>query len=144
MNFAECLAEFEKMVSKGIESGVLGKSEIVNVRENNLSRSRLALRIGNRVLSDLPFMIDFYGVQKKSDGFWRVVDRVRENGAHGYQVKSVMVPVVHMASIQAEMILAMAPSLVADFKRFKAEILTLRGFKHDLVDKDDNGLQQKS
>jgi ABC-type Fe3+-hydroxamate transport system substrate-binding protein len=132
MDFNHYRDEFEKrVIARGVDERCLGKDEAVSLREGRLAVSPFAQKIGKIIPHDARFAVDYYGYKKKSKGFFRYTSDVQSDVKKlGHQVKGVIIPVVHFASIRVEKIAKLAPDLVADFPGFKKEILDARGFKH--------------
>lgn len=129
-SFARYIANLEeRVILEGAKQGCLGKVEKVPVRNGKLSRSDFGKLVGVRLQKEEVYVVDYYGLMKKSDGFWNLVSRTREQYS-GKQVKSVDALVVHFASIRIEKVAALAPDLVAGFPSFKKAVLDARGFDH--------------
>jgi len=129
MDFYEYLEFFEsQLVANGVKCGEIGKEELVSVRSGRLAAQNFGIRLGQRINTETPFAIDYYGYLKKSDGFYSLVQSLAK--AHsGSQIKSVVVPVVHFAALKIEHIMSLSADLVTDFYLFKQRVLQLRGFK---------------
>jgi len=128
-NFKEYLSLFESHVlaSKAL-FGV--KEELVPVRPGRLSRAPVGALLGSTFVLPEPLVVDYYGHLKKSSGFLVKVERAKKKYV-GKQVRMVLAPVVHFATVKIEVVAKLAPELVADFPAFKKRILNTRGFKHD-------------
>jgi len=80
--------------------------------------------------SDLAFVVDYYGLMKKSAGFSVQLEEA-QRFFRGKQIKSLQALVVHFAAIRLEVIAELAPTLVIDFPVFKQTVLTVRGFSKE-------------
>jgi len=130
MTFAEYMGRFEvQVIAKGIDVGCLGKKEIISVRDGKLAASPFARKMGRLVPHSAPFAVDYYGYVKKSNGLLAYIGETQREFS-GAQIKGIPAAVVHFAAIRVEKIAKLAPELVADFPRFKKEILDARGFQH--------------
>ena len=128
-NFKVYMHLFEKHVL--LSKALLGvKNELVPVRTGRLSRTAVGGVLGSTFTWDDPLVIDYYGHLKKSSGFLLKVNEAKRKYA-GKQVRMVLAPVVHFATIRMEVVARLAPQLLADFPEFKKRILTARGFKYD-------------
>ena len=67
IHFTRYLARFEEMVSKGVESRVLGRDMPVSLREGKLHCSKFAKFMGGSLEDKTPFAIDYDGYFKKSN-----------------------------------------------------------------------------
>jgi hypothetical protein len=114
------------VVSRGVDLGILGALSKVSVRSGALSGQRFGRVMGKECNSDKLFAIDYYGLIKKSRGFFALASGV----SPGQQVKSIEVPLVYFAAIRIEQIAQIWPDLVSGFPRFKKLVLDSRGFNH--------------
>lgn len=129
-NFYSYMEEFERrVIIKGIEIGSLGKKEQVSVRNGSLSKSRFGRVVGRRMPYREVCVLDYYGLMKKTDGFFDLLAEVKKD-FYGKQVKSLTVDVVHFATVHFEKVVKLAPDLAVGFLEFKKTLLTLRGFSH--------------
>lgn len=133
-DFYRYMDELEKLVvGEGVRKGVLGKTERVAIRNGRLAGRRFGKMMRAKVL-ELPIVvaIDYYGLIKKSQGFWEMITAMREQ-IRGQQFKSVEATVVHFAALRIETVAELAPQLVADFPMFKKQVLRMRGFIKEVV-----------
>lgn len=129
--FNEYRQDFEtRVVVAGIIRGLLGHTKRVRVKPGKLEKKTFGLRLGTQLDTTILCVIDYYGLMKKSEGFDYKVRQVYE-AVPDRQVRSIDAPVVHFAGIRLEEVAKLAPDLVADFARFKKQILDLRGFNHN-------------
>lgn len=129
--FNEYRQEFEtRVVVAGIIRGLLGHTKRVRVKPGKLEKKPFGTTLGIRLETTILCVIDYYGLMKKSEGFDYKVRQVYE-AVPDRQVRSIDAPVVHFAGIRLEEVAKLAPDLVADFARFKKQILDLRGFNHN-------------
>jgi hypothetical protein len=122
-----------KVISEGARKGMLGKAEKVSIRNGRLASRRFGRIMRVKALSlPLAMAIDYYGLMKKSDGFWAMVSALRDQ-FKGQQLKSVEALVVHFAALRIETVAELAPHLVADFPTFKKQVLMARGFTKEVI-----------
>jgi hypothetical protein len=130
LNFVKYQRLFEsEVISKGVTSGVIGKSALVNVRKGKLAYTKYAEYLGAIVDSETQFVIDYYGYLKWSKGFLKLI---RDNEEATKQIKSIQSTVVYFASIKIEVIAELTSNqyLRGGFSEFKKEILYWRGFEN--------------
>jgi len=129
MKFSEYLAKFEKqVVEKGVAEGLFSKIEYAPVRPGRLHKTQFGNKIGSSFVAAVPVVIDYYGLWKKSTGFLKLASEM--SAENKGQIKSLPVVVVHFASIRIETVAKLSPDLIAEFPKFKNDILTARGFHH--------------
>jgi len=122
--FKEYLTEFEqKVIVQGVVNTILGRPEMVAVRNGKLSKTPYGRLVGGEIPTDVLMSIDYYGLTKRSTGFGAIVRDI--DG----QVRILESQVVHFASIRIENVAELAPELVAEFPAFKQKLLRERGFK---------------
>ncbi len=122
--FKDYLTEFEeKVIVQGVEKNILGRPEMVAVRNGKLSKTPYGRLVGGVISTDVLMAIDYYGLTKKSLGFSAIVRDI--DG----QVRILESQVVHFASIRIENVAELATELVAEFPAFKHKLLKERGFK---------------
>lgn len=127
-DFSEYQKWFEASVSKAVGDGLVGKLEAVPVLAGKLSRTKFGRSIGSRFITQQVMAIDYYGLLKKSDGFFLFVEDLRSK-LKGRQLKIVTVMVVHFASLKLEVMAKIEPQLLSGFSDYKNAILVSRGFK---------------
>ena len=138
MNFLKYLNKFEsEVICVGVKQSIIGKELQVNVRDGKLACTKFAKMLGVRVRSEEPFVIDYYGYLKRSNGF---IDLLREEkeAIRNRQIKSMKTKVVFFASLKIEEISEITNSqyLKGGFSEFKNEVLYWRGFgKKKVVEK---------
>ena len=129
--FDTYIKEFERrVVLAGIRAGILGGTYEVSVRRNRLERKSFGVQMGTAVETDIICVVNYYGFEKKSRGFQERVQEIRK-ALTDRQLKALDVPVVHFAGVRLEEVAKLAPDLVADFARFKKQVLDLRGYNHN-------------
>ena len=131
LNFLKYLNKFEsEVICKGVVRKSIGKKMIVNVREGRFACTRYARQIGERVDSDVPFVLDYYGYQKRSQGFIDLI-RDKKKSITNRQIKSIQTRVVFFASLKIEEIAELTSNqyLRSGFSEFKKMILHWRGFE---------------
>jgi hypothetical protein len=130
VNFLDYLNKFERVIAVGVTQNIIGKDVLVNVREGKFACSKYARCLGDRVNSEVPFVIDYYGYLKRSKGFITLI-RGKEEAIRNRQIKSVQVRVVYFASLKIEEIAEVTTSqyLRSGFSEFKKTILHWRGFE---------------
>lgn len=128
--FYEYMIQFEsRVILEGVKKNCLGKVEKIPLRSGKLTKQRFGKFMGTVLSTPQVCVIDYYGLLKKSSGFWDLASETRKNFS-GKQVKSIEVPVVHFASVRIEKVATLAPDLVTWFPIFKKRILDARGFHH--------------
>jgi hypothetical protein len=131
INFSKYLYKFEtELVAKGVSEGIIGKESLVNVREGKFACTKFARHLGTRVESDVPFVIDYYGYLKRSNGFDNLI-KSKEIAIRNRQIKSIYTTVVYFASLKIEEIAEITSSqyLKSWFPEFKKDILYRRNFE---------------
>lgn len=119
------LVDFEnKVIIEGLQSGIFGRKIMIPVKRGRLYKSEFGDFVGVSFDCESAFVIDYYGLLKKSTGFVLML-----KGYEDIEVKRVRVPVAHFASIKIEHIADLAPDLVVEFPTFKKHLVKLRGFK---------------
>ena len=124
------LNKFEKVIEAGVTQNIIGKDTLVNVREGKFACTKYARTLGERVNSEVPFVIDYYGYLKRSKGFINLI-RDKEEAIRNRQIKCVHARVVYFASLKIEEIAEVTTSqyLRSGFSEFKKRILYWRGFE---------------
>jgi len=130
-NFKRYLALFEEcIICQGVKRELLGKILSVNIREGKFSCSRFARIVGRVSPFSIPFVIDYYGHLKRSQGF---VDVAREvvNSMRDQQIKSIDTTVVFFASLKIEEIADITGDqyLKGGFSELKKTLLQWRNFE---------------
>lgn len=130
INFLNYLNKFEKVIAAGVTQNIIGKTTLVNVREGKFACTKYARTLGERVNSEVPFVIDYYGYLKRSKGFIILI-RDKEEAIRNRQIKCVHAKVVYFASLKIEEIAEVTASqyLRSGFSEFKKLILYWRGFE---------------
>ena len=127
MDWKHYIKMFERdVIEKGVVSGVLGRPHLVPVRMGKLAGTRFGSFVGLRVESNAVFAVDYYGHIKKTDGFYKAVERMaREKGV---SVKLYQAPIVHFASIKIDkmMEITSSPEIIIGFVEFKKMLLKMR------------------
>lgn len=130
INFSKYLNKFESdVICVGVKQGIIGKELQVNVREGKLACTKFAKVLGSRVNSNEPFVIDYYGYLKRSNGFINLLVEEKE-AIRNRQIKSIKARVVFFASLKIEEIAEITSSqyLKGGFPEFKNTVLHWRGF----------------
>lgn len=129
-DFNQYLKRFEHdIVGAGITEKLFGRIDRVSVRRGKLAVTPFARKMGGIIETTEVFAIDYYGYIKKSGGLICLIEQTRQEVVG--QVKSIEALVVHLPSIRIEWVAKLDSSLVADFPKFKKEILDARGFRHN-------------
>ena len=124
-NFKEYLYAFEKSIMiPGVERDVFTKEGKVAVKECKLCNTPFGEFVGTVLEYNRPMAIDYYGLIKKSTGMMDIV-----NGYKNIEIKSIIVPIIHFASIKHEHISSLSPELLSMFTEFKDHLVQLRGFR---------------
>ena len=114
----------EQVIIAGFEKEIItGSIKLVSIRNSRLFRSPFGNLLGNIFDHNRPFAIDYYGLTKKSTGFF---DKCK--GYKGVLVKGLEVPVVYFASIKPDIIETCAPELLDEFVERKRQLIELRDF----------------
>jgi hypothetical protein len=130
INFLKYLNKFEsEVICVGVKQNIIGKDTQVNVREGKLACSKYAKSLGSRVNSEEPFVIDYYGYLKRSNGFISLLQEEKD-AIQNRQIKSIKTRVVFFASLKIEEIAEITSNqyLKGGFSEFKNQILHWRGF----------------
>lgn len=130
INFLKYLNKFElEVICSGVKQNIIGKDLQVNTREGRLACTKYARFLGLRVNSDVPFVIDYYGYLKRSNGFINLL-REEKEAIINRQIKSIKTRVVFFAALKIEEIAEITSSqyLKGGFSEFKDHILYWRGF----------------
>jgi hypothetical protein len=125
--FKEYLSEFEtKVMIAGVRSGMFKGTFNVSVRPGKLDSTDFGKLIGTVIPSvDTPLALDYYGLIKKSKGFFEVFPKDDES------LVVVRTPIVHFPAIKIDMIIELCRELVFDFTHFKHQLIRYRGFEID-------------
>lgn len=128
IHFNRYLARFEKVISGGVELGVIGRDMPISVREGKLYYSRFAKFIGINIDDPYPFAIDYYGYFKKSVGLRLYLREIQED-VLGKQLKTINTTIVIFNSIRIEDIKVLTNDqyILWGFIEFKDTILNRRG-----------------
>lgn len=117
----------QKVILQGYSKGYFGKIRAISVKDGKLNDSSFGEAIGNVLDSDDPVAIDYYGLIKRSRGFYERLKSI-EGGDGFLKIKSLNIPVIHFASIKMAHITEFAPELINNFHKIKTKIVSLRGF----------------
>lgn len=127
-DYAEYRDSFEDKVIKASlnhnDHGSVFKKRKVPAKKGKLYNTEFVGFVGDMFNCEDPIAIDYYGFFKKSSGFIEKMDSFED-----IEVKSMLVPVAHFASIRIEIISDLAPELIINFSDYKKYLLSLRGFK---------------
>lgn len=107
---------------------VTGHRKYVPVRRSSLMDTKFGKVLGEIIDTDAIIAFEIYGLMRKSWGFIRHVEKLRQENP-GQQIKSLKCPLVYFSQIRYEDIARLAPHLMQDFPEFKERLLKLRGFK---------------
>ena len=124
--FKNYLSMIERDVIFPIAENGIKTERLVSTRPGKLYATNYGRMIELLLYSDEVFAVDYYGFHKKTVGFIRKSNLIRQK--LGKKHVSIKVPVVSFAAIHVEDILKHAPELVANFHKFKSELIELRGF----------------
>jgi len=131
---AEKLVLFEKMgkyndrfgkevIIAGFEMGVLEwRKRMVPLKDGKLDNTDFGKFLGNKFDYEKPLVIDFYGMQKKSSGFFKMASQ--ENMI----IQAVETDIIYFAKIKPRNIFKLSKDLVPEFNLFKKFLLVLRAF----------------
>ncbi len=114
----------EQVIIQGLQAGIFGRKIMIPVKRGRLYKSEFGDFVGATFTCENAFVIDYYGLLKKSTGFAQLLKSYED-----IEVKRVRVPVAHFASIKIEHIADLAPDMVVEFPTFKKHLVKLRGFK---------------
>lgn len=131
INFLKYMSRFEdEVICEGVKRGIIGKQMLVNVREGKFSCTKFARYMGNHLNFSTPFVLDYYGYLKRSEGFADLV-REKKNQIKDRQIKCVQAKVVFFAALKIEEIAEITSDqyLRSGFSEFKKIILHWRGFE---------------
>ena len=95
------------------------------IANGNLDNTQFGMFVGNRFEYDKPLVIDYYGMLKKSSGFFIA----KEKYAKEAEINRLLSNVIYFASIKIEHIVDTCKDLAVDFPGFKNYLVDLRGFK---------------
>jgi len=120
------LGLFEKnIVVAGIENKLIATKEVmVPVKNGRLDVTPFGKFLDNWFDYEGVLVIDFYGLLKKSKGF---LDKCASY--EDVEIRRLLSPIVHFASIKIEDVVNLDSSLAIDFVGFKSYLVALRGFK---------------
>jgi hypothetical protein len=130
-NFKKYLQQFElEVITSGVSRETIGKTMLVNVREGRFAYTKFARLLGERVASMTPFVVDYYGYLKRSEGFINLI-RSKEEAIRNRQIKSIQTTIVFFAGLKIEEIAETTNNqyLKSRFTEFKKTILYWRGFE---------------
>ena len=127
IEFHDYLRKFERIVGGAVVTDDFGRTMQVSVREGKLYHSQFAKFLGRKVLNAVPFVIDYYGYFKRSDGFKHRLKRTQQEIV-GKQLKTIPTTVVIFNSIRIEDLQAVTddPDILSGFADFKSTILQKR------------------
>ncbi|RLC88832.1 MAG: hypothetical protein DRJ03_00925 [Chloroflexi bacterium] len=119
--FKQYLAEFENtVIIPGLRKKVFGKELVITTRQGRLHKTPFGQMIGLEFEYEEIAAIDYYGLLKKSSGFYRHASETSQ--------KAIRAHVIHFPSIKIEHISDLHEKLVAGFPTFKKHLISLRGF----------------
>jgi len=110
----------------GVDRGIFRTTVKAPVRNQKLSKSKFGQFIGAEFEWDKLMVIDYYGVIKRSSGFYSVVKKFADKGI---ELRSIVSPVAYFAGIKVEHLSDLAPDLLPDFPTFKRFLVELRDFR---------------
>lgn len=122
----------KKILIPGLLSGLFNTEIKIHTRPQKLADTEFGKFIGTTVDSEEIFVIDYYGLTKKSTGF---LERVRAFDEQGIEVRALKVPVAYFAGVKIEHLSSNAPELLADFSRFKKLLVGMRNFPERFLKK---------
>lgn len=128
MDFYKYLNKFETdAVAVGVQMGLLGKEDSVSVRNGKLSAKSFGRVMGPVLNTDDILVIDYYGFQKKSRGFFTRVEALQRHFSDK-QIKNIRAPVVHFGAIKIETLAKITSDieLLGGFPMFKEQIINMR------------------
>lgn len=106
---------------------LLGNPERVYLSNQKLESTVFGWILNSvRLSSGEVFVIDYYGLKKRSQGFVDLANDLinRQSG----QIRNIYCSVVNFSSIKVEQVAMTAPNLVKEFPIFKERLLLLRKF----------------
>jgi len=117
---------FEKnIVVAGIENNLIEvKDVMVPVKDGRLDITDFGKFLNNWFDYSSVLVIDYYGLLKKSKGFYDKCASYND-----IEIRRLKSPIVHFASIKIEDVVNLDKSLAVDFVGFKKYLVALRGFK---------------
>lgn len=125
--FQQYLKDFEQqVVIGGVQAKTFKKTFMVSVKSGKLDSTEFGKTIGTKFEHAGVIVIDYYGLLKRSTGFW---DKIK--GMVDVEVKSLKSVVVHFASIKIEHVTDLAPDLVVGFSDFKKHLVESRAFENN-------------
>lgn len=128
MDFKDYLKRFEtEAILKGVTSQLFAKEELVSVRPGKLSAKAFGRSMGAVIDTDEILVVDYYGFQRKSQGFFNRVNALQRH-LKDKQVKTIKAPVVHFGSIKIEVLAKLTDDLelLGGFPKFKDQIIKMR------------------
>ena len=115
-----------KVIIAGFEKQLLQcKRTFVPIANGKLDNTPFGSFIGNRFDYKQPLVIDYYGMLKKSSGFFIA----KEKFAKEVEISRLNSDIIYFASIKIEHIVDTCKDLAVDFPGFKKYLVDLRGFK---------------
>jgi len=127
MKFQLYMANFEERVIKqAIKDERLGTRAWMPFRDGRLTRTPLADLVGTRFTWDVPAVIEYYGLHKRSTAFMEKAQRLFQFGKKGFECV-----VVNLSSVKDSLIAELAPDLLPDFPAFKQAIIDIRFDKYE-------------
>lgn len=96
------------------------KPGVITSRECKLSTQKFGQLMGIRLDTDLNCVMDYFGLLKKSKGFFREARLCTD--------KNVPTRILHFQSIKIENLISLSPNLIEYFPTFKQIILDIRQF----------------
>jgi hypothetical protein len=121
-----------KILIPGLLSGLFNTQIKIHTRPQKLAETEFGKFIGTIVDSEQVFVIDYYGLTKKSTGF---LERVRAFDEQGIEVRALKAPVAYFAGIKIEHLSSNAPELLSDFSKFKKLLVGMRNFPERILRK---------
>jgi len=128
MDFNTYIKKFEtEVVLSGVEAGVFTKEENVSLRPGKLSAKTFGKTMGQVIDTDEVLVIDYYGFQRKSRGFFNRVAALQRH-LKDRQVKSIKAPIVHFGSVKIETLAKLTDDfeILGGFPKFKDWVVQLR------------------
>ncbi len=132
IRFHKYIKQFEAAIFEGVKKGQIGILAPINVREGSFSYTKFARFIGNHLEYNVPFVLDYYGYQKRSKRFIEVC-QIKIEQIQKRQLKNIQTTVVHFSALTIEDMerITTSPYLKGGFAEFKNIILEKRGFTRE-------------
>lgn len=128
MDFQEYLNTFEtKVIVPGFYKGYWIQEQLVSVRPGKLSIKAFGKKLSGRIQTDELIVVDYYGFQRKSVGFFNRIDSLQRHFVEK-QIKTIKSPIVHFGSIKIETLAKITDDLylLGNFPFFKEILVKLR------------------